>query len=55
MQWVTVQKLAELTGLTDKSIYNNIYRNIWIEGKHYKKRRRRIYLNIPAIIEWIVE
>lgn len=51
--WVTIEKAAELLGLTRQAIYARIKRREWSEGAHYKKRGHRVFINMPAIYAWI--
>ena len=54
MKWVTIKKLAELTGYTVKAIYNKRERGTWLEGIHWKKSPDgRLQFNIEAIEFWI--
>ncbi|MBS0584445.1 MAG: hypothetical protein JSS42_15225 [Proteobacteria bacterium] len=51
--WVTVEKAAEITGITRQGIYARIKRREWREGREYVKRGQRLFINIPAIYAWI--
>jgi hypothetical protein len=50
---VTVEKAAELLGLTKQAIYARIKRREWREGTHWFKRGARLFINMPAIYAWI--
>lgn len=53
--WVTIEKAAEMLGLTRQAIYARIKRREWREGSEYKKRGHRVFINMPAIYEWIAQ
>ena len=54
MKWVTVKKLAELSGYSEKAIHIKKERGIWLEGIHWKKSPDgRLQFNIEAIELWI--
>lgn len=51
-KWVTLKLAAELTGLSQKAIRRKIERNVWREGKHYRRADRRIFINMVAYEKW---
>lgn len=51
--WVTAEKAAELLGFTRQAIYARIKRREWREGREYKKRGQRLFINMPAVYAWI--
>lgn len=51
--WVTVEKAADLLGLTRQAIYARIKRREWREGREYKKCKQRLFINMPAVYAWI--
>lgn len=51
--WVTVEKAAELLGLTRQAIYARIKRREWRKDREYKKVRGRLFVNMPAVYAWI--
>lgn len=53
--WVTIEKAAELLGLTRQAIYARIKRREWREGSEYKKRGHRVFINMPAVYQWIAQ
>lgn len=54
MKWVTIKRLAELSGYTKKAIYNKRERGVWSEGIHSRKSPdNRLQFNIEAIELWI--
>jgi hypothetical protein len=49
----TVKLLAAETGMTEKSIRQNMTRGVFLEGIHYfRPRARRVYFSRRAIEEW---
>lgn len=53
--WVTIEKAAELLGLTRQAIYARIKRREWREGTEYAKRGHRVFINMPAVYAWIAQ
>tara|TARA_R110000787_G_scaffold162309_7_gene275666 strand:- start:2047 stop:2250 length:204 start_codon:yes stop_codon:yes gene_type:complete len=53
--WVTIEKAAELLGLTRQAIYARIKRREWREGVEYSKRGHRVFINMPAVYAWITQ
>jgi len=51
--WVTVDKCAELTGLTANAINALRTRGKLRLDIHWVKRNGRVYINIPALQSWI--
>lgn len=51
--WVTAEKAAELLGFTRQAIYARIKRREWQEGREYRKRGQRLFINMPAVYAWI--
>lgn len=53
MNWVTVRKMSELSGYTQKAVYNKIEKGIWLLDRHYRKAPDgRLLLSISAIEDW---
>lgn len=53
--WVTIEKAADLLGLTRQAIYARIKRREWREGAEYVKRGQRVFVNMPAVYAWIAQ
>ena len=53
--WVSSRKAAELLGLTRQAIYARIKRREWREGFEYKKRGHLVFVNMPAVYQWIAQ
>jgi len=53
MKWVTIKKLAELSGYSQEAIRAKIKRGVWCEDRHWRKAPDgRIILNVERIEEW---
>lgn len=54
MKWVTVKKLAEMSGYSIKAIQNKVDRGVWRKGVHLviAPDGRRLF-NVPVIEKWI--
>ncbi len=57
LEWIYINKLSEITGLTINSIRNRIARGTWKEGIHYRhecnKKKSRIIFNFVEISKWL--
>ena len=54
MNWVTVKKLAELTGYSTEAIRQKKKKGVWAENRHWRKAPdNRIVFNTKAIDEWL--
>ncbi len=54
MKYVTIKKLAELTGYSEDAIRAKIKKGIWRMGEHWiKARDGRIHVIVEAIERWI--
>lgn len=53
MRWVTVEKAAEILGLTRQAIYARIKRREWQQGTHWIKKGARLFIDLLAIYAWI--
>jgi hypothetical protein len=53
-EWVLINKVSELIGLTDDAVRAKIKRGHWIKDKHYRKAPdNRVYFHLPEIKKWI--
>ena len=54
LEWVTIQKAADMSGYTVSALRNKINRLELLEGKHWKKRSDgRIIFHVPTFDAWI--
>jgi hypothetical protein len=54
LKWVTVKKLAELTGYSDPAIKQKISRGQWPEGLLWRKSPDgRIHVNLEEYQKWV--
>lgn len=54
MNWITIQKLSELSGYTVPALRMKMERGVFIEGVHYKRAPDgRIHFNIKAYEAWV--
>ena len=54
MNWVLINKLSEITGLSNQAIYAYIKKGKWREGVHFKKAPNgRLFFSLKAIEQWI--
>lgn len=53
-KWITIQKLAEATGYSEKALRNKIMRGDFLQGIHYRKSPDgRIHFNLEAYEKWV--
>ncbi len=53
-EYVTVNKMAELTGYTEDAIRSKIKRGDWLEDKVWKRAPdRRILISIKGFYRWV--
>ncbi|MBS3955487.1 MAG: excisionase family protein [Methylomicrobium sp.] len=56
-EWIYINRLSEITGLTTNSIRNRIARGAWREGIHFRhecdKKKSRIIFNFKEISKWL--
>ncbi len=56
-EWVYMQRLSDITGLSTNAIRNRIARGIWRDGVHYRhehgKKNSRIIFNFREISSWL--
>lgn len=50
---VTIGRLSELTGLSVRAVEHMIAKGVWAEGRHYRRRNGRIYIDIAAYDLWV--
>ena len=54
MRWVTIKKLADLTGYSQEAIRGKIKNGIWLKDIHWKKAPDgRNLMDLEAIQAWI--
>lgn len=54
MKYVTIKKLAEMTGYSEDAIRAKIKKGVWRLNEHWiKARDGRIHLIVDAIERWI--
>ncbi len=53
IEWITLPKLAELTGLTKEAIRAMIKKGKLEIDYHWRKESGRIYINIRRFNEWV--
>ncbi len=54
LNWITVKKMSELSGITIDAINSNRKKGYWREGIHWRKAPNgRIFININAVEKWI--
>lgn len=54
LRWLTLKKMAELTGYTEKAFHEKIYQGKWPEGKVWRKSPDgRIQINLEGFNQWV--
>lgn len=52
-RFVTIELASRLIGLTDKAIRRKIEEGIWAEGKQYRRREGRVFVDLKGFESWI--
>lgn len=52
-RFVLIPLAAAMTGLTQKAIERKIERGEWIEGKHYRRKDGRNYIDMQGYEAWV--
>ena len=54
MNWVLINKLCEMSGLSAQAIYAYIKKGKWRKGVHFRKAPNgRLFFNVKVIEQWI--
>lgn len=54
IKWVTIKKLAELSGYTEDAIRAKKKKGMWLKDKHWRKARdNRVLFNVKEIEIWM--
>ena len=52
-RFVTIELAARLIGLTDKAIRRKIEDGIWAEGRQYRRRDGRVFVDLKGVEHWV--
>ena len=52
-RFVTIDLASAISGLTEKAIRRMIEDAVWAEGKHYRRRHGRIYVDMKEFELWV--
>ena len=53
-KYITLQRLAQLTGYSSHAIYGKVKTGIWLQGQHWRKAPDgRLMFNLKEIERWI--
>ena len=52
-RFVTIKLAEAVTGLTEKSIRRKMERNVWVEGKHFRRRDGGVYIDLQEFEKWV--
>jgi hypothetical protein len=52
-RYVLIEVASAKTGLTKKAIQRKIERGEWIEGKHFRRRDGRVFIDMVAYEAWV--
>ena len=54
MKWVLINRLSDMTGLSEQAIYAYIKKGVWLQEIHYRKApNNRLFFNTESIERWI--
>ena len=52
-RFVTIELAEKLTGLSQKAIRRKIEEGVWVEGRQYRRRDGRIFVDIRGFERWV--
>lgn len=52
-RFVTIDLASAMSGLTEKAIRRMIEDAVWAEGKHYRRRHGRVYIDMKEFELWV--
>lgn len=52
-RYVLIEVASLVTGLSKKAIERKIERDVWIEGKQFRRKDGRIYIDMKAYERWV--
>lgn len=52
-RFVTIELASRLIGLSDKAIRRKIEDGIWAEGKQYRRRDGRVFVDLRGVENWV--
>ena len=52
-RYVTIDLAARLIGLTGKAIRRKIEDGVWAEGKQYRRRDGRVFIDLKGYETWV--
>lgn len=52
-RFVTIDLASGMSGLTEKAIRRMIEDGVWAEGKHYRRRHGRVFIDMREYELWV--
>lgn len=52
-RFVTIEMAEAVTGLTASAIRTKIGKGVWIEGRQYRRRDGRVFVDLKGYEEWV--
>ncbi len=52
-RWVLINRAAELIGYSEDAIRHMVKNGTWAEGRVWKKRGGRVFINIEEFDRWV--
>jgi hypothetical protein len=52
-RFVTIELASAMTGLTEKAIRRKIEDGVWAEGKHFRRRDNRVFIDMREYELWV--
>jgi hypothetical protein len=53
VRWVKLERYCELTGDTEEAVRGRRARGEWLDGRHVRLRKRRLWVNLPEADKWV--
>lgn len=55
MEWITLKKLSEISGISEDAIRANVKKGVWQKGKHWTKAPNgRLFCNPKEVESWVL-
>ena len=54
-RFVTIELAEAVTGLTASAIRNKIHKGEWVEGRQYRRRDGRVFVDLRGFEAWVAQ
>jgi len=54
LRYVTIKKFSELSGYSERAIYNKVHDGVWVQGRQYRKAPDgRTLIDLDVFEQWV--